>query len=29
MCMDSSPPIDLVVDLNTMDETGLSWAILD
>ena len=27
--MDSNPAIDLVVDLNTMDETGLPWAFLD
>ena len=27
--MDINPQIDLVVDLNTMDETGLPWAFLD
>ena len=24
-----TPDVDLVVDLNTMDETGLPWAFLD
>jgi hypothetical protein len=27
--MVSHPPIDLEVDLNTMDDTGLPWAFLD
>jgi hypothetical protein len=27
--MSESYPIDVIVDLNTMDETGLPWAFLD
>ena len=27
--MNEQPETDLVVDLNTMDETGLPWAFLD
>ena len=25
----SAPPIDLTVDLNTIDDTGMPWAFLD
>jgi hypothetical protein len=27
--MDTKAPIDLVVDLNTMDDTGLPWAFIE
>ena len=27
--MDPLPQLDLVVDLNTMDDTGLPWAFID
>ena len=27
--MSDGPELDLIVDLNTMDDTGLAWAFLD